>query len=312
MAFGTLATYNTKKLLDFYKLVLYETCSNHGKRRISKTLYEMVAWKVQKMKIYQIDAFTNEYFKGNPAGVCILADSDNANDLLLQNIAAEMNLSETAFLVKKGDEYNLRWFTPETEVIFCGHATLSAAHVLWSLGLEDCKAKIIFNTKSGQLFARKINDYIELDFPSYEVYESESNDLINESFGIKPLFIGTDERRYLIEILNYSDLVNIKPDYEKLKKVGRTAFMITCRSENNQYDFYSRYFAPSVGINEDPVTGSAHSYLVPYWSKKLNKRVLNAYQASKRGGEIQCELTFDNRVLLRGKAVTIFEIEMKK
>lgn len=262
------------------------------------------------MKIYQVDAFTNEFFKGNPAGVCILTGSDSENDVLMQNIAAEMNVSETAFLVKNGSEYRLRWFTPETEVNFCGHATLSAAHILWDTGIEFSDDKIIFNTKSGQLSARKVDDYIELDFPSFEVHETVSNELINKSLGIKPLFTGTDGQRYLIEVLDYTELVNIKPDFEKLKKIGRTAFMVTCRSDCAKYDFYSRFFAPSVGINEDPVTGSAHSYLVPYWYRKLNKKILNAYQASKRGGEIQCELTVNKRVLLKGKAITIFEIQM--
>jgi PhzF family phenazine biosynthesis protein len=262
------------------------------------------------MRLYQVDAFTNEIFKGNPAGVCILSGNASINDILLQNIAMEMNLSETAFLVKKKNEYNLRWFTPQVEVDFCGHATLASAHILWETGLENIENEIIFNTKSGKLLARKIKNRIELNFPIFEINEVQSNEKINTSLGINPIFIGTDAKRYLIEIENYRELLRINPDFNQLKEIGETAFMVTCKSDNPEYDFYSRFFAPSVGINEDPVTGSAHSYLVPYWAKKLKKRILNSYQASKRGGEIECELTDDKRVLLRGNAITVFEIEM--
>ena len=261
------------------------------------------------MNLFQVDAFTNEIFKGNPAGVCILSDNLNINDVLLQNIAMEMNVSETAFLVKFNGEYNLRWFTPETEVEFCGHATLSSAHILWETGLEKIEDEITFKTKSGKLFANKRNDKIELNFPSIEVTEIHDNEKINAAFGIKPKFIGTDNKRYLLEIDNYKELIGIKPDYNLLKEIGRTAFMVTCKSDT-KYDFYSRFFAPSVGINEDPVTGSAHSYLTPYWAKKLNKKILNAYQASSRGGEIECELANNMRVLLRGNAKTVFEIKI--
>jgi PhzF family phenazine biosynthesis protein len=262
------------------------------------------------MKLYQVDAFTNEIFKGNPAGVCILPRNASINDILLQNIAMEMNLSETAFLIKEKNEYNLRWFTPEVEVDFCGHATSASAHILWEKGLEDIKNELIFNTKSGKLFAKKIKNKIKLNFPIFEVNEVQSNDKINTSLGINPIFIGTDTKRYLIEIENDRELLRIKPDFNQLKEIGKTVFIVTCKSDNPEYDFYSRFFAPSVGINEDPVTGSAHSYLVPYWAKKLKKRILNSYQASKRGGEIECELTDDKRVLLRGNALTVFEIEM--
>jgi PhzF family phenazine biosynthesis protein len=262
------------------------------------------------MKLFQVDAFTNEIFKGNPAGVCIIPDNVSVNDVLLQNIALEMNVSETAFLKKFDGAYDLRWFTPETEVDFCGHATLSSAHILWEAGIEKNEDEIIFNTKSGKLFANRRDNKIELNFPSIEVTEIPEKKEINVAFGIKPLFIGSDNKRYLLEIDNYKELKEIKPDYNQLNEMGRTAFMITCKSDNNKYDFYSRFFAPSVGINEDPVTGSAHSYLTPYWAKKLNKNILNAYQASRRGGEIECELTNNKKVLLRGNAKTVFQIKM--
>lgn len=263
------------------------------------------------MKLYQVDAFTNEIFKGNPAGVCILPAQTSIDDNLLQNIALEMNLSETAFLIKEKNEYNLRWFTPDVEVDFCGHATLASAHILWEIGLESINSELIFNTRSGKLLAKKINDKIELNFPIFEVNEVKSNNKINTSLGINPIFTGSDAKRYLIEIENYEDLLKISPNFNQLLEIGKTVFMVTCKSENPQYDFYSRFFAPSVGINEDPVTGSAHSYLVPYWAKKLKKRTLKSYQASKRGGELECELIENKRVLLRGNAITVFEIEMK-
>lgn len=263
-----------------------------------------------KMNLFQVDAFADKIFKGNPAGVCILPQGADIDDIFLQNLAMEMNVSETAFIIKSDGEYNLRWFTPETEVDFCGHATLSAAHILWETGLEKTDHTIIFNTKSGKLFANKRKKKIELNFPSFEVTEVPENKKINESLGIKPLFTGTDNRRYLLEIGNYKELKDIQPDYNSLKEIGKTSFMVTCKSHDNKYDFYSRYFAPSVGINEDPVTGSAHSYLAPYWVKKTGRKVLHAYQASARGGEVECELTDDMRVLIRGNARTVFEIKI--
>ena len=264
------------------------------------------------MQIYQVDAFTDQIFKGNPAGVCILPLNKIKDDVLLQNIAAEMNLSETAFLSKWDDEYQLRWFTPETEVSFCGHATLSAAHILWETGLEKKVDVIQFNTLSGKLFARYIRHKVELDFPVFGVEEIPEQNNVNLALGIKPIFTGTTRNIYLLEIESFQVLTNVQPDFTKLKKEGRTAFIITCKSDNPAYDFCSRYFAPSVGINEDPVTGSSHSSLAPYWSKKLGKNKLVGYQASKRGGVLECELSPNGRVLIRGYAKTVFEINMKE
>jgi PhzF family phenazine biosynthesis protein len=263
------------------------------------------------MKLYQVDAFTDVIFKGNPAGVCILSRSQIGNAELLQNIAAEMNLSETAFLCKQNVEYKLRWFTPETEVSLCGHATLSSAHILWESGLEDKTITIAFNTLSGKLLARLAGNKIELNFPSYEVNPLPPEPKINATLGVKPIFFGTNGKSYLIEIGTLQELRDLKPDFGELKKLGR-GFMITCKSGNSEYDFYSRYFAPAVGINEDPVTGSSHSTLAPYWSAKLGKRKLSCYQASRRGGELECELSDTNRVLIRGQAKTVFEIEMRQ
>lgn len=264
------------------------------------------------MKIYQVDAFTNQIFKGNPAGVCILPLSKMKDDELLQNIAAEMNLSETAFLSKQKLEYQLRWFTPETEVDFCGHATLSAAHILWETGIEKKPEVIQFNTLSGKLFARYKQHKVELDFPVFGVKQIPEQNNINLALGIKPIFIGTTRNRYLLEVEDFQVLNTMKPDFTKLKEIGRTAFIVTCKSDNPDYDFCSRFFAPGVGINEDPVTGSSHSSLMPYWSKKLGKGKLTGYQASKRGGVLECELTENGRVLIRGDAKTVFEINVKE
>ena len=263
------------------------------------------------MKIYQVDAFTSQIFKGNPAGVCILPPEKMKDDRLLQNIAMEMNLSETAFLSKQGSEYKLRWFTPETEVSFCGHATLSAAHILWETCAEQKQTTIQFDTLTGKLFARSKQDKVELDFPAFETHKSPAQKNIDMALGIDPLFIGTTRTIYLIEVDNLQTLKSIQPNFTKLKELGR-AFCVTSKSDNQEYDFYSRYFAPAVGVNEDPVTGSAHASLAPYWSKKLGKTILKAYQASKRGGTLECELAPDNRVFIRGEARTVFEIEMRE
>jgi PhzF family phenazine biosynthesis protein len=256
-----------------------------------------------------VDAFTNQVFKGNPAGVCILPPDKMTDNELMQNIAMEMNLSETAFLCKQGAEYQLRWFTPETEVSFCGHATLSSAHILWETGVESKQDTIQFNTLTGKLFARYKQGKVELDFPSFAVEKIPPHKEINKALGITPLFSGIANSRYLLEVNNLQTLQSLQPDFAKLKILGR-AFCVTCGSDKPEYDFYSRYFAPAVGINEDPVTGSAHASLTPYWSKKLGKNILKAFQASKRGGILECEMAENGRVLIRGDARTVFETRL--
>jgi PhzF family phenazine biosynthesis protein len=264
------------------------------------------------MQLYHVDAFTNQIFKGNPAGVCILPEAKLKDSHFLQNIAAEMNLSETAFLSKQNNEYRLRWFSPETEVEFCGHATLSAAHILWETGLEKRPEVIQFDTLAGKLFARFKQDKVELDFPVFEVKEVPDQENIDIALGLKPVFTGITKDKYFIEVENLTVLKDIQPDYAKLKEIGRMDYIVTCKSDDQDYDFYSRFFAPAIGINEDPVTGSSHSSLAPYWSKKLGKSKLLAYQASKRGGILECELSPNGRVFIRGQALTVFEINMKE
>jgi PhzF family phenazine biosynthesis protein len=266
------------------------------------------------MKLFQVDAFTNQIFKGNPAGVCILPPGKKYDDTLFQHIAMEMNLSETAFLYKEGDsEYHLRWFTPEVEVWLCGHATLSSAHILYETGLEKPASVITFNTLSGKLKARYVKGKIELDFPAYTVEKTAENKDINQALGIVPVFTGTNKRgTYLVEIADAAVLKELKPDFTKLKNIGKGTFIVTCKSDVPEFDFFSRFFAPGVGINEDPVTGSSHSSLIPYWSQKLGKSKLMSYQASKRGGILECEMAPNARVFIRGSAVTVFEINMKE
>jgi PhzF family phenazine biosynthesis protein len=262
--------------------------------------------KKSSMRTFVIDAFTDIPYSGNPAGVCIL-DHELSDDLLIK-IAREINHSETAFILKQDNAYSLRWFTPKTEVSLCGHATLATAHILYETRLHTIDKQIDFNTKSGILSARISDQWIELDFPQLFVDPCESNEIIEKAFDIKPIFVGKNDKRYLIEIDHVAQLKAIKPDFQLLQKSDRGGFMITAKS-SDKYDFHSRYFAPGVGINEDPVTGSAHCYLAPYWSKILNKTKMLAFQASDRTGIMECELVDNNRVLLRGKAITINEFK---
>ena len=262
------------------------------------------------MLIYQVDAFADQMFKGNPAGVCVLPPDKMKDDLLLQNIAMEMNLSETVFLSKQNEEYELRWFTPETEINFCGHATLAAAHILWETGLEKTQDTIVFDTLSGKLFANYRHSKIELNFPLFDVTAIPDQENVNLALGIKPTFTGISQNKYLIEVETDAILKAVSPDYRQLKEIDCMAFMITCKSDDRNFDFYSRFFAPALGIDEDPVTGSSHSSLAPYWSKKLGKTKVIGYQLSKRGGLLECEVKPNNRVLVTGKAITVFKITL--
>jgi PhzF family phenazine biosynthesis protein len=264
------------------------------------------------MKLFQVDSFTSEKFKGNPAGVCIL--DKPLDEISMQNIALEMNLSETAFLVKtksgKSEAfYDLRWFTPTVEVSLCGHATLASAHILFSLDLESKDTLLRFNTKSGELRARFEQGKIHMDFPTISVNPIEPPAHICEALGITPVYSGMNEQRYLFEISDPGVLRNLEPNFSELAKESK-GFMVTSPSDEPQYDFLSRFFAPNVGINEDPVTGSAHSYLAPYWAKLLGKNEMLAFQASKRSGVVGCKILEGDRVELSGEAITVFETEL--
>lgn len=260
------------------------------------------------MELYIVDAFTDAPFGGNPAGVCIL--EQGMDDETMLNIAREVNHSETAFVLKRGGLYGLRWFTPKSEVPLCGHATMAAAHVLWERRLESGKSEIRFSTKeSGVLTVRRMDGMIVMDFPQKFVAPAENNDLLRKGLNAEPIFIGCDDIRYLLEMAHEDVVRNLKPDFEAMKRLGKRV-VVTAQSSHGAYDFVSRVFAPSVGVDEVPVTGSAHCYLAPYWGRKLNKTVLVGYQASYRPGTVLCELTDRMRVLLKGKAKTVFRGEL--
>jgi PhzF family phenazine biosynthesis protein len=258
------------------------------------------------MRIFTVDSFTDKPFTGNPAGVCIL--ENEYPDKLYQQIACEINYSETAFVIRQNDHFRIRWFTPKTEVDLCGHATLAAAHILYEYQYCDLSREIKFDSKSGSLTAKKTGNKIELNFPQLPVEKAESNIILEKAFDILPVYVGKNDNRYLIEIGDCDQLINIKPDFQLLKSLDLGRFIITAKSKNPEYDFISRYFAPGVGVSEDPVTGTAHCYLAPYWGEKLKKTRMVGFQASERSGIVECELIDDNRVLLRANAIVMHEL----
>lgn len=255
-----------------------------------------------KMNIFQVDAFTAEPFKGNPAAVCLL--DSVMPDSWMRGLAADMNLSETAFLVRKGDIFSLRWLTPEVEVDLCGHATLASAHILWEENILSKESTAQFETKSGLLKADKREDWIELNFPQTPVTEVEKPEGIEKALGASVIYCGKSKFDYFFELDSEDTIKNLAPDYDKLEKLEARGVIVTAQSK--EYDFVSRFFAPQSGIDEDPVTGSAHSALYPYWSKKLSKDELSAFQASKRGGNLKLR-SDESRVIIAGQAVTIFK-----
>jgi PhzF family phenazine biosynthesis protein len=214
-------------------------------------------------------------------------------------------LAETAFLHREHDGFRLRWFTPAVEVELCGHATLASAHVLWEAGYLWAEEEARFYTLSGLLTARLQQGWIELNFPAVPEESTVPEPELLAALGVdEPLYVGRNKFDYLVEVSSAAELRTLKPDYARLKKVGGRGVMVTARDESGEYDFVSRFFAPAAGIDEDPVTGSAHCGLGPYWATKLNKNALTAFQASPRGGILQVEVAGD-RVLLRGQAVTV-------
>jgi PhzF family phenazine biosynthesis protein len=262
------------------------------------------------LKIYQVDAFTDQPFKGNPAAVCILPDKENVyDDTWMANVAREMNLSETAFLRPSKDGYNLRWFTPAVEVDLCGHATLASAHILYEIGLLTPKDQARFHTKSGLLTATKAGEEIELDFPATPAEPIANDPGLADALGVNPEDIGQSKFDYLVRVGSEAEVLECKPDFRKLLKLGVRGVMLTARSETEDYDFISRFFGPGAGVDEDPVTGSAHCCLGPYWGEILGYDEMIAYQASARGGVVRVHLQKD-RVYLGGKAVTVMVGEL--
>ncbi|MEO8370271.1 MAG: PhzF family phenazine biosynthesis protein [Candidatus Solibacter sp.] len=260
------------------------------------------------IRIVQVDAFTNRPFAGNPAAVCVLTDAPD--DQWMRDVAREMNLSETAFLVKQADGYNLRWFTPAVEVDLCGHATVASAHVLWQDGHLPEGAQARFHTRSGLLTADRRGDWIELDFPAKIAAACEPPAELLPALGIASArFTGKNAFDYFVEIESDAELGALQPDHSRLGKLPVRGVIVTARSGSPEYDFVSRFFAPGSGIDEDPVTGSAHTALGPYWAKILGKNEMIAYQASARGGVVRVALKGD-RVLLGGQAVTVMTADL--
>ena len=250
-----------------------------------------------KLKIYQVDAFTNKLFGGNPAAVIPL--NEWLPDETLQNIAAENNLAETAFFVKASNGYHLRWFTPENEVDLCGHATLASAFVLFNIE-KYSGDKISFESKSGILTVTKTGDLFTLDFPAYKITPVEATNDVLDAIGKVPAEVLKMNNDLLLVYHDQLTLLTLKPDFGKLKRCAARAILVTAPSDET--DFVYRFFAPKMGIDEDPATGSAQCSLIPYWSARLNKNSLSSIQLSKRIGHFKSELIGD-RVLISGKAL---------
>jgi len=259
------------------------------------------------LNILQVDAFTETLFAGNPAAVCVLPESRDEH--WMQCVAREMNLSETAFLVRQTDGFNLRWFTPVAEVDLCGHATLASAHVLWESGYLRHDEQARFHTRSGLLLAERKGSWIELDFPAKAEEEASVPAGLLEALGISATYVGKNQFDYLVEVASEEIVRNLRPKISQLMAVQARGVIVTSRASSSTYDFVSRFFAPQVGVDEDPVTGSAHCCLGPYWSKKLGKAELVGYQSSERGGVVRVRMG-DDRVDLGGQAVTVMRGEL--
>ncbi len=254
--------------------------------------------------IVQVDAFTDTPFSGNPAAVCILPAQVDAQ--WMQRVAGEMNLSETAFVVEQEDGYGLRWFTPVSEVDLCGHATLASAHVLWEKDHLGSDETVIFHTKSGILTCEQKDEWIEMNFPITRESPAVPPEALVEGLGLMPRYVGKSEFDYLVEADSESTLRALAPDFQLLRTIPTRGCIVTAQADDPEYDFVSRFFAPGLGVNEDPVTGSAHCCLGPFWARRFKKEELTAYQASARGGVVRMRILGD-RIVLGGKAVTVLQ-----
>ncbi len=259
------------------------------------------------MLITQVDAFTNKPFAGNSAAVCVLPEARDAS--WMQLVAREMNLAETAFLAPQADGYQLRWFTPTVEVDLCGHATLAGAHALWEEGHLQQDEQARFYTRSGLLTARRIGDWIEMDFPAKPEEPAAAPDGLIDGLGASPKYVGKNAFDYIVELDSEATLRRLKPNFTLLEKIPVRGVIVTSRAAGSDYDFVSRFFAPASGIQEDPVTGSAHCCLGPFWRSRLNNTDFVANQAAAPGGVVRVRLEGD-RVLLGGQAVTVLRGEL--
>jgi len=254
-------------------------------------------------ELHLVDTFTSSAFRGNTAGVCI--PDGPADAAWMQQVAAELKHSETAFLAPEGDKWNLRWFTPEKEVELCGHATLAAASVLFQTGRVPAGATISFTTLSGPLSAWQDGEWISMDFPAEPPATSMPVPGLGRALGVEPLYTGRNRFDILVELPLADDVCSLEPDMEALLAIRARGIIVTAVSDLPHFDFVSRFFAPSFGIPEDPVTGSAHCCLAPYWGEKLKKTEMNGFQCSARGGSVRVKLAGD-RVILAGHAVHVF------
>ena len=259
--------------------------------------------------LFHVDAFADGPFTGNPAAVCVLSGDGSPTDAWMAAVAAEMNLSETAFVQARDDgDWDLRWFTPKVEVDLCGHATLATAHVLWTEGRSD-EDRLAFHTRSGVLTASRGGDLMELDFPALANEAVDPPDGLAAALGVVPVATSRTVHDLLAELPDADAVRTLTPDFAAIAAIDARAVVVTARSDDVDYDFVSRCFGPRVGINEDPVTGSAHCALATYWAERLGRTEFRAYQASARGGALRVTLAGD-RVRLGGTAVTITRGEL--
>jgi PhzF family phenazine biosynthesis protein len=263
--------------------------------------------RVMGFGITQVDAFTDQPFKGNPAAVCLLAEP--RDDSWMQLVAREMNLSETAFLLRRDDGFGLRWFTPTVEVDLCGHATLASAHVLWEEGHVPSGQIARFHTRSGVLTAEKKGAWIEMNFPATPAEPTARLEALELALGVRSKYTGRSRFDYLVEVENEEAVRAMKPDFPTLRQLKIRGVMVTSRASSTGFDFISRFFAPGSGIDEDPVTGSAHCCLGPFWKERLGRDGLIGYQASARGGFVRTRCTGE-RVLISGQAVVVLRGEL--
>ena len=260
------------------------------------------------LRITQVDAFTATPFGGNPAAVCLLPRPADAS--WMQHVAREMNLSETAFLVRREDGgFDLRWFTPVVEVDLCGHATLASAHALWEQQHVARDAPAVFHTRSGRLSAVLRDGWIEMDFPAEPDEPTPVPDGLAAALGTEPAYVGRNRFDYLVEVDSEETVRRLTPDSRRLREFDARGVIVTAPAATEGFDFVSRFFGPRAGVDEDPVTGSAHCCLGPYWQRRLGRDTLTAWQASERGGLVRVAVRGE-RVLLSGQAVTVMRGEL--
>lgn len=259
------------------------------------------------VKITQVDAFTNRPFTGNPAAVVVL--SDIPTDAWMQDVAREMNLSETAFLLQHEEGFDLRWFTPLMEVELCGHATLASAHVLWENEVVAPEEEIRFHTRGGELRAWREDGWIAMDFPLRAAQEIRTPAELPAALGVHPVWVGRSHEDLLVVLDSEKQVRSLRPDSILLRRLNVRGVIVTSEAVSAGSDFVSRFFAPRVGVDEDPVTGSAHCTLAPYWEERLGRTDLVGYQVSSRGGKVRTRV-HDNRVLLFGQAITVLQAQL--